>query len=228
MRPTKRAKYSTSRSFANEKKERENIIQQIGAIPPRLDWKPASDYPAEQGAQVYRATQFQHLPISRRTLYALKDSGYEQLTAIQKKALPLGLRGNDVLGAARTGSGKTLAFLVPILEYLWRLEWTMWDGLGALIISPTRELAMQIFQVLRKVGKNHSFSAGLVIGGKDFEEERERVGRMNILIATPGRLLQHMDQSMYFDCSRLQVSIRISYVCVDKSAYRTKQDIGTR
>lgn len=77
--------------------------------------------------------------------------------------------------------------------------------MGALIISPTRELAVQIFEVLRKIGKAHVFSAGLIIGGKDFKVEKERISRMNILVATPGRLLQHMDQSAGFDCDNLQV-----------------------
>ena len=65
--------------------------------------------------------------------------------------------------------------------------------------------ALQIFSVLRKVGKQHSFSAGLVIGGKDVDFEKERIGRMNILVCTPGRLLQHMDETVDFDCSKLQV-----------------------
>jgi ATP-dependent RNA helicase DDX10/DBP4 len=64
------------------------------------------------------------------------------------------------------------------------------DGLGALIISPTRELALQIFEVLRAVGKHHGLSAGLVIGGKDLESEQSHIVRMNILVCTPGRLLQ--------------------------------------
>lgn len=81
------------------------------------------------------------------------------------------------------------------------------DGLGALIISPTRELALQIFQVLRSVGKFHTFSAGLLIGGKDVQEEMHRVARMNILVATPGRLLQHMDQTPDFNCDNLQVLV---------------------
>eukprot|EP00871_Galdieria_phlegrea_P001877 jgi/Galph1/2690/GphlegSOOS_G1357.1 len=195
--------------FHKEKQERQNIIQVVKNIPPRLYLKGKAPCPdeAREGVNIYSATEFQHLPISRRTLHGLQQSGFQSLTLIQRMALPLCLRGDDVLGAARTGSGKTLAFLVPVLEYLWRADWTSLDGLGALIISPTRELAIQIFEVLRKVGKNHSFSAGLVIGGKSFEEEKERIGRMNILIATPGRLLQHMDQSLDFDCSRLQILV---------------------
>ncbi|KAI9318466.1 P-loop containing nucleoside triphosphate hydrolase protein [Dichotomocladium elegans] len=126
---------------------------------------------------------------------------------IQRKAIPLALAKRDVLGAAKTGSGKTLAFLVPILEILERAQWSQDDGLGALVISPTRELAVQIFEVLKKIGKSHSFSAGLIIGGKDFDVERVRIARMNILVSTPGRLLQHMDQSAGFDCDNLQILV---------------------
>lgn len=79
-----------------------------------------------------------------------------------------------MLGAARTGSGKTLAFLIPLLDNLYRKKWSPMDGLGALILSPTRELAVQIFQVLRNIGGQHSFSAGLVIGGKNLKEEKVR------------------------------------------------------
>ena len=79
--------------------------------------------------------------------------------------------------------------------------------MGALIISPTRELAVQIFDVLRKIGRNHAFSAGLVIGGKSLREEAERLGRMNILVCTPGRMLQHLDQTARFDVDNLQVLV---------------------
>lgn len=99
-----------------------------------------------------------------------------------------------MLGAARTGSGKTLAFVIPLLELLYRNRWTSLDGLGALIVAPTRELALQIFEVLRTVGKHHTFSAGLIIGGKDLEAEQGHIVRMNILVCTPGRLLQRTPQ----------------------------------
>lgn len=94
-----------------------------------------------------------------------------------------------------------------MLEKLYRAQWTEFDGLGALIISPTRELAVQIFEVLRKVGRNHTFSAGLVIGGKSLQEEAQRLGRMNILVCTPGRMLQHLDQTAGFDVDNLQILI---------------------
>lgn len=83
------------------------------------------------------------------------------------------------------------------------------DGLAALVISPTRELALQIFEVLRVFGKHHQLSAGLITGGKkEFREEQASVIRMNILIATPGRLLQHLEQTPGFDASLLQVGER--------------------
>jgi ATP-dependent RNA helicase DDX10/DBP4 len=154
-----------------------------------------------------RLKAFSELPISEPTLSGLSASHYRGLTDIQLRAIPHALKSHDILGAAKTGSGKTLAFLVPVLENLYRKQWTEYDGLGALILSPTRELAIQIFEVLRKIGRYHSFSAGLVIGGKSLREEQERLARMNILVCTPGRMLQHLDQTAEFEVSNLQMLV---------------------
>lgn len=154
-----------------------------------------------------KVIDFADLPLSRPTASGLEASHFKVLTDVQQKAVPLALKGSDILGAAKTGSGKTLTFLVPVLENLYRKRWTELDGLGALILSPTRELAVQIFEVLRKIGRYHTFSAGLVIGGKSLQEERERLGRMNILICTPGRMLQHMDQTAELEIGNLQVLV---------------------
>ncbi|PSC73011.1 DEAD-box ATP-dependent RNA helicase 32 [Micractinium conductrix] len=153
------------------------------------------------------AKKFEDLPISGYSKQGLRDAKYITLTAVQRAALPHALCGRDVLGAAKTGSGKTLAFLLPALEALYRQRWSRLDGLGALIISPTRELALQIFDELRKIGRRHELSAGLLIGGKDVKEEKARVHGMNILVCTPGRLLQHMDETPGFDASQLQVLV---------------------
>ena len=105
-------------------------------------------------------------------------------------------------------SGKTLAFLIPVLEVLYRHRFSPSDGCGAAILSPTRELAMQIYTVLRSVGQHHTVSVGLLIGGKkDFHEEQEMVGNTNLIIATPGRLLQHLEQTPYFDMSELKILV---------------------
>ena len=97
-------------------------------------------------------------------------------------------------------SGKTLAFLIPLLEKLYRRQYTPSDGPGAIVLSPTRELAVQTFQVLRNIGSYHHFSAGLLVGGKkEFGLEQQHVPRMNIVVATPGRLLQHLEQTAGLD-----------------------------
>ncbi|KAM9080021.1 putative ATP-dependent RNA helicase DDX10 [Megaptera novaeangliae] len=156
---------------------------------------------------VNEITRFSDFPLSKKTLKGLQEAQYRLVTEIQKQTIGLALQGKDVLGAAKTGSGKTLAFLVPVLEGLYRLQWTSTDGLGVLIISPTRELAYQTFEVLRKVGKNHDFSAGLIIGGKDLKHEAERINNINILVCTPGRLLQHMDETICFHATNLQMLV---------------------
>ena len=153
------------------------------------------------------AKRFGQLPVSERTLQGLKKGGYESMKDIQTACIPHLLAGRDLMGAAKTGSGKTLAFLVPAMEKLYRQNWSSLDGLGALVISPTRELAIQIFDVLKKVGSFHEMSAGLIIGGKDVAQEQERVTRMNMLVCTPGRLLQHMDETYGFECSALQMLV---------------------
>lgn len=156
---------------------------------------------------ILRAVRFAELPLSSRTLDALAAAKFENLTPIQRVSIPQALAGRDVLAAAPTGSGKTLAFVVPLIETLWRARWSTDDPLGAIILAPTRELALQIFEVLRKVAHFHTLSAGLVIGGKQFEGERLRVGAMNILVATPGRLLHHLDTVADIDCSSMKTLV---------------------
>lgn len=131
------------------------------------------------------------------------------MTDIQARAIPLALSGADILGAAKTGSGKTLAFIIPVLENLYRMQFVGKEaGLGAMIISPTRELAIQIFDVLHKIGrKGHTFAAGLIIGGKSLVEEQNALVRMNIVVCTPGRMLQHLSQTASFNTDMLQMLV---------------------
>lgn len=158
-----------------------------------------------EGGPALTTQLFKELPISQRTLKALKQSNFVKMTEIQRGAIPHALAGRDILGEARTGSGKTLAFLVPLIELLFRQRWTRMDGLGGLIVSPTRELSHQIFQVLAAVGAEQDLSAGCIVGGRDLSEEQMSVITMNILVATPGRLLQHLDETPGFDASNLQM-----------------------
>ncbi|KAK6464152.1 ATP-dependent RNA helicase DBP4 [Scheffersomyces coipomensis] len=152
-------------------------------------------------------SQFSDLPITEGTLKGLKEASFVSLTDVQKKTIPIALKGEDLLGTAKTGSGKTLAFLIPTIEILVKNKITEFDGLAALIVSPTRELAVQIFEVLTKIGKYNSFSAGLVTGGKDLKYEKERVSKMNVLVGTPGRISQHLNETVGMETSNLQVLV---------------------
>tara|TARA_B110000285_G_scaffold216619_1_gene264087 strand:+ start:442 stop:1305 length:864 start_codon:yes stop_codon:yes gene_type:complete len=118
--------------------------------------------------------------------------------------LPHALAGRDMVVCARTGSGKTLSYLIPIVEKLYRERWTQIDGLGALVMVPTRELGIQAYEVIRSFGHYHDMSVGLVIGGKDLTKEKDIIRTMNIIICTPGRLLQHMDETALFGGDNLK------------------------
>jgi ATP-dependent RNA helicase DDX18/HAS1 len=126
--------------------------------------------------------------------------GHTTMTAIQAAALPPLLAGTDVLGAAKTGSGKTLAFLIPAVELLAKVPFTARNGLGAVIITPTRELALQIYGQLQELmSAGHKQTYGLVMGGANRRVEAERLEKgVNILVATPGRLLDHLQNTRGF------------------------------
>ncbi|KAH7696364.1 DEAD box protein/DEAH protein box helicase family protein, partial [Aphelenchoides avenae] len=166
-----------------------------------------SRYEELRKVQPWDYKTFADLPLSAKTLKGLKENAFNVPTEIQRQSIGLSLEGKDVVGAAKTGSGKTLALMIPLLECLWRNRWTKLDGLGALVITPTRELAYQIFAVLNKVGKYHDFSAALVIGGTDVNYEKKRLAGMNIIVCTPGRLLHHMDENEFFSTEHLQLLV---------------------
>ncbi|GME32506.1 atp-dependent rna helicase has1 [Neofusicoccum parvum] len=142
--------------------------------------------------------RFEDLQLSERTQKAIKEMGFESLTEIQKKAIPPLLAGRDVLGAAKTGSGKTLAFLIPIVEMLHSLRFKPRNGTGAVVISPTRELALQIFGVARELMEHHTQTFGIVMGGANRKAEQVKLEKgVNLLIATPGRLLDHLQNTNF-------------------------------
>ena len=152
-------------------------------------------------------SKFKDLPLSQKTINGLSETKYYKLTPIQRATLPHSLAGRDILAASKTGSGKTLCFLIPLLECLYRERWSKEEGLGVLVILPTRELAIQVFEVLNKIGKYHNFSVGLVIGGNNVEKEKEAINYMNILIGTPGRILQHVTETAMFSADNLKMLI---------------------
>ncbi|WCJ43337.1 ATP-dependent RNA helicase HAS1 [Euphorbia peplus] len=151
------------------------------------------------GGGIMSSESFESLGLSEPTLKAIQDIGFNFLTQIQARSIPPLLIGKDVLGAARTGSGKTLAFLIPAVELLYNLHFAPRNGTGVVVICPTRELAIQTHAVAKDLLKYHSQTLGLVIGGSARKGEAERIVKgVNILVATPGRLLDHLQNTKGF------------------------------
>jgi superfamily II DNA/RNA helicase len=153
----------------------------------------AAETPTETLAEAPAVT-FAELGLSPKVLSAVTDAGYTVPTPIQAGAIPHALLGKDILGIAQTGTGKTAAFVLPMIT---RLE----KGRArarmprTLILEPTRELAAQVEENFVKYGKNHRLTVALLIGGVSFDEQEKKLERgADVLIATPGRLLDHFER----------------------------------
>lgn len=149
---------------------------------------------------------FDSLTLSKQTMAGISELGYTRMTEVQARTIPPLLAGRDVLGAARTGSGKTLAFLIPSVELLYHAKFMPRNGTGVMVLSPTRELALQIYNVAQQLMKKHSQTHGLIIGGANRRAEAEKLVKgVNLLVATPGRLLDHMQNTKGFAFGSLKV-----------------------
>lgn len=137
---------------------------------------------------------FEDLGLGPDLLRAVSDAGYETPTPIQEKAIPYVLMNRDVLGCAQTGTGKTASFTLPMIEILsqGRARARM---PRSVILAPTRELAAQVAENFETYGKNHKLTMALLIGGVSFAEQEKKLDRgVDVLIATPGRLLDHCER----------------------------------
>jgi ATP-dependent RNA helicase RhlE len=141
-------------------------------------------------------TTFQDLGLDPLLLKALDTEGYTTPTPIQAQAIPSILAGKDLLGIAQTGTGKTAAFALPILQRLAaNRQPALRKGIRTLILSPTRELATQIGESFRTYGRHMGFSVAVVFGGVAHKPQRDALARgVDVLVATPGRLLDHMTE----------------------------------
>lgn len=193
--------------------------------PPKIDEDVEEEEDAEDGADLaegplpgtetlslpntgIQPEQFSDLNLSEKTMKAIEDMKFEKMTEIQQRGIPPLLAGRDVLGAAKTGSGKTLAFLIPAVEMLSSLRFKPRNGTGIIVVSPTRELALQIFGVARELMAHHSQTYGIVIGGTARRAEAEKLAKgVNLLIATPGRLLDHLQNTQGFVFKNLKALI---------------------
>ncbi|KAJ5172946.1 ATP-dependent RNA helicase has1 [Penicillium capsulatum] len=174
--------------------------------------EPASDLPAMNDVRLPgtegELQKFTQLNLSDKTMKAIRDMGFETMTEIQQRTIPPSLAGRDVLGAAKTGSGKTLSFLIPAVEMLSALRFKPRNGTGVLVVSPTRELALQIFGVARELMAHHSQTYGIVIGGANRRAEADKLVKgVNLLIATPGRLLDHLQNTQGFIFKNLKTLV---------------------
>ncbi|TCD12416.1 DEAD/DEAH box helicase [Oricola cellulosilytica] len=139
-------------------------------------------------------TLFSELGLSEKVLKAVESAGYTEPTPIQEKAIPHALEGKDVLGIAQTGTGKTASFVLPMITRLERGR-ARARMPRTLILEPTRELAAQVEENFNKYGVNHKLNVALLIGGVSFEDQERKLERgADVLIATPGRLLDHFER----------------------------------
>jgi ATP-dependent RNA helicase RhlE len=135
---------------------------------------------------------FKNLNLGEPILQALNEKGYSQPTPVQQQAIPYILQGKDVLACAQTGTGKTAAFCIPLLQ---NLSNRSSRNIRALILTPTRELALQVADNLRLYGKKLSLKSAVIFGGiSQFNQVRDIRNGVDILVATPGRLLDLIEQ----------------------------------
>src|SRR3989344_5917717 len=132
---------------------------------------------------------FASLGIAPALLGKLEKLGYKNPTSIQWQAIPVAIQGKDVVGVAQTGTGKTLAFGIPMIQILHNTK------NRGLVVLPTRELALQVDEVLRKVGSDFGIRPAVLIGGAPMWPQKKDLARNpKIIIATPGRLIDSLDQ----------------------------------
>ncbi len=140
---------------------------------------------------------FEKLNLIEPILRALKTEGYTSPTPIQEEAIPVVLKGRDLLGCAQTGTGKTAAFAIPVLQILSNTKHTGFNHIRALILTPTRELAVQIGDSFTAYGKYTGLRHTVIFGGVSQHSQAEALKRgVDIVIATPGRLLDLMSQRL--------------------------------
>jgi ATP-dependent RNA helicase RhlE len=136
--------------------------------------------------------KFNELGLAPELVRAVQDQRYETPTPIQAQGIPLALKGRDLVGCAQTGTGKTAVFVLPILH---RLQTGPSNRLRALILVPTRELAAQVVESVRTYGRHLRLRSAVIFGGVGLEPQRQKLRQgVDLLVATPGRLLDHMER----------------------------------
>ena len=152
-------------------------------------------------------TRFSNLELSDIILQGLNDAGFNQCTPIQDKALPLSLRGKDIAGQAQTGTGKTATFLLATFQHLLNDESEPIKNPRAIILAPTRELAIQIHKDALLLGKYLNLKLALIYGGIDYQKQLDKIkSNVDIIIGTPGRIIDFYRQNA-FSLDNVQVTV---------------------
>jgi ATP-dependent RNA helicase DDX18/HAS1 len=155
----------------------------------------------------FSTVNFKNMGLSENMLLALKDLEFETATEIQAECIPKAMEGNDIIGSAKTGSGKSLAFLIPAIESLSKVDRKK-ETLRVLIITPTRELALQLYNLARDLISYFELTCALIIGGANRKVEAEKLKKgVSVVIATPGRLLDHMNNTKGFVFSYISMLV---------------------
>jgi ATP-dependent RNA helicase DDX47/RRP3 len=163
--------------------------------------------PEEASTSTTLPITFKSLGLIDPLLQALEQVGYKAPTDIQSEALPHALQGRDIIGVASTGSGKTAAFALPILQKLWEDP----KGLFACVLAPTRELAYQISEQFESLGSAMGARCAVVIGGMDMPTQAIALARRpHVVVATPGRLLDHLEKTKGFSLRGIKFLVTIS------------------
>jgi ATP-dependent RNA helicase SrmB len=150
---------------------------------------------------------FAELELDPELLSALDDMGYQRPTLIQSEVIPHGMDGRDILASAPTGTGKTTAFLLPMLQHLLDFPRQKPGPGRVLILTPTRELAIQVADEARALAKNTSLKVFTITGGISYQEHAEQLGKtQDIVVATPGRLMEYIEAER-FDCRAVECLI---------------------
>ena len=150
---------------------------------------------------------FSELNLNPKILKAIEANGFKETTQVQQKAIPVALTGRDVIASAQTGTGKTAAFVLPSLQRLFTPTQKPGKGPRVLILTPTRELAKQVTDAIKQLGRFMRVSFGTVVGGVPYPPQERLLQRyLDILVATPGRLIDHLNQGKV-DLSRLEAFV---------------------
>ncbi|KAL0479550.1 hypothetical protein AKO1_007727 [Acrasis kona] len=188
---TKQPKAFKNAPITNTKTESENEVEQIII--------------SADEEVIDKTTTFENLGLHKKLCDTCKKLGYEHPTKIQRDSIPIAIQGRDIIGIAETGSGKTASFLLPILHKLLSLN-TKPSPCSGLILAPTRELAIQIFQHVKAIGSEIGIHSTLLVGGEPIVQQQKEITDSkkpaHVVVGTPGRVAEHLRNTKGFNLFR--------------------------